>query len=373
MQLPPFKIESFQSLHKKSIDYNLSAADAETLSLSELIDLADNEVKELWNKCKLSYSSTEGHHLLRHEIANLYGKMLNDKQIITFAGAQEAIYATINTLIEKNDKVLVVAPTYQSLVELPIKIGAQVDIVNLEWRNNQFILDENILLSLITNDTKLIILNFPNNPTGYIPSKNFLYKIIEKARKYNAYVLNDEVYQTPDKDPNSLPPVADLYDQGLSIGVLSKSLGLSGVRVGWLACQNQMVLDKILKRKHYLSICNGVVCELLAIIGLRNKKQILKKNKNIIERNLKLLNDLFSNRQEIISWYQPKTGYLSFPKININWTAEDFSNKLLQEEKILLLPSNLFDYGNKHLRFGFGKENLDVALEKLDSFLTKYF
>ena len=373
MQLQPFKIESFQSLHKQSIDYNLSAADAETLSLSELIDLADNEVKALWDKCKLSYTSTEGHHLLRHEIASLYGEMLDDKKIVTFAGAQEAIYATISSLVEPDDKVLVVVPTYQSLVELPVKIGAQVDIVSLEWRDNQFVLDENTLLNLITNNTKLIILNFPNNPTGYIPSKKFLYEIIEKARRCDAYVLNDEVYQIPDKDPHSLPPVANLYDKALSIGVLSKSLGLSGVRVGWLACQDQVVLNKILQRKHYLSICNGAVCELLAIIGLRNKEQILKRNKKIVTKNLGMLDSLFSNKQEIISWYQPKTGYLSFPKMNTNWSAEDFSNKLLQEEKILLLPSNLFDYGDKHIRFGFGKENLDTVLEKLDSFLTKYF
>ena len=145
----------------------------------------------------------------------------------------------------------------------------------------------------------MIAINYPHNPTGKVISLDLLNDLIEISRKHDIYLFSDEVYRLMERDANKrLPQIADAYENGISLNVMSKAYGLPGLRIGWIASQDLQLLDKMEKMKHYLSICNSSPSEFLAVVALKSGEQILSRNRKIIEDNLKLLNPFFAQNVE---------------------------------------------------------------------------
>lgn len=271
MLLPPFKLEDYFAKYEFVATFMLGSSDPETHTLTELVSMADQECLALWHNLKFSYTETHGLPLLREEIRKIYNTQDKDN-ILVFTGAEEAIYVTMQTLLKHNDQVVVITPCYQSLKDIPKAVGANVTEVPLDWENNNWSFNLEKFAAVVTDQTKLVILNFPHNPTGYHPSQELFKAIIAIVKQHDAYLFSDEVYRFSEQNPHDcLPNAVDCYEKAMSLGVMSKSFGFPGLRIGWLASHDKSLLHALAAYKNYTSICNSAPSEMLALIALRNK------------------------------------------------------------------------------------------------------
>lgn len=367
MELPPFELERFFARWEFAVEHVLCASDAEPLTLQALLGYLDADSRALWDGLSLGYTETAGHPLLREEIAGLYETVRSDG-VLTFAGAQEAILTLGSILVQPGDHVVAIGPTYQSLFEVPRARGADLSFVRLE-HDREWELSAEMLRAAVSPRTRLIVVNFPNSPTGMLPSEELYRRLIDVARSANAYLISDEVYRFTARDPaDELPPAADLYDRAVSIGVMSKSFGLAGLRIGWLATRNDDVLARAAAFKDYTTICSSAPSEVLAIGALRARDALLSRTRAIIDANLGLLEEFFGAWSEVFSWVPPRGGTTVFPRLDYPIPIRSFTEELVRETGVLLLPGDLFDHPGNHFRLGFGRKDLPEALEKLDDF-----
>lgn len=371
MRIKDFKLERYFAKHEFQAPYILCAADCESFTVQELLDLEDNAYKKL-NDLKLGYTEYLGHPDLRKEISKLYTNVeLNN--VIVFSGAEEAIFIFMNTILERNDHVIVQFPVYQSLYEVASSIGCEIT----KWTMNpldNWTLDLNFLEENIKKNTKALIINFPHNPTGTLILKKEFMSLIGLARDYDLYLFSDEVYRFLEYNQSlRLPSAVDVYDKAISLGVMSKSFGLAGLRIGWTATLDQSLFNRIASFKDYTTICNSALSEYFAILALRNKEYIISRNLEIVLSNLEILHEFIEENNNIFSWIPPKASPVAFPRLRIDISAEKFCQKLLSEQGVLLLPSNKFNFADKHFRIGFGRKNMLQALKRVEKFVKKNF
>lgn len=373
MQPPVFKLEKYFVKYEFNTPYVLCASDNEPLALKELLSLADEESLELWEKLHLGYTPVPGHPLLRKEIAKLY-QNISYKQIGTFAGAQEAIFVLMNMIVRAKDHVIVPSPCYQSLRTLPQELGADVSLLKMRERGGGWYFELDDLIALIRPETRLIVINFPHNPTGVHIDQIVLEQIIGQAKKVGAYLLSDEVYRFSEHNQaSSLPAAADLYEKAISVGVMSKTFGCAGLRIGWMATQEEELLTSCLDFKCYLSLCNSTPSEMLALMALRAKEKILQRNLNIIRSNIDLLDRFFSKYSRWFAWKKPMAGTTAFPKLLASVPINDFVEDLIAREGVMLLPGTVYDIPGNYFRLGFGRRDLPEALKRLERYLTSRF
>ena len=370
MKIPPFKLEEFWKKYEFTTPYLLCCSDAETWGVEELVSLADQESKKLWKSLTLEYTEPPGHTLLRREIKALYSS-LSSEDIFTFAGAEEGIYCAMQVLVEPGDHVIVVDPCYQSLETLPKTFGAEVTAVQLKFEN-QWQLDLSEVQKAFRPNTKLIALNYPHNPTGTILKREVQEGLIELARRNGAYIFCDEVYRFLEIDESlRLPSIADDYERGISLNVMTKSFGLAGLRIGWLASRDKNFLSKAGSYKLYTSICNSAPSEILAIIALRAKQQILKRNREILLKNLQILEEFMKRNQKYLSWVKPQGGTMAVLKLLLPISVETFTEDLVRTQGVLIMPGSVFDLPGIFFRIGFGKKNMPDILKRLEVYLQQ--
>lgn len=364
-----FKLEEYLTKYEFSAQYLLCCSDAETVSMSELVDIASKEDKKLWDNLTLKYTEPYGHPLLRENIANSLFPGLLAENILCFAGAEEGIFCALHSLIEAGDHAIVLTPCYQSLLEIPKLKGAEISEVQLK-EENHWRIDLNIIQEIIRPNTKCIIINFPHNPTGQVIEEEELEALITICASKGIWLFSDEVYRLLGK-PNKMwaSPAACLYDKALSLGVMSKSFGMAGLRVGWVACKNKELLYKMKLLKDYLSICNSAPAEILSIIALNNKDTILNRNNQIIKDNLMLLDQFFIEYVHLFEWIKPQGGCVGFVKYKGDKTIDSFCDNLVNKKSVLLLPASIYNHNSNYFRIGFGRKNMPEALERLKEFL----
>lgn len=372
MKMTPFKLENFFNKWEFRTPYLLCSSDNETFSMKELLALADEETLALWENLNLGYTPVSGHPLLKQELASLY-ENINDKGICTFAGAGEALFAVLNVLLQPGDHVIAPFPCYQTLSDLPKDLGADVSLYSLVKDEGKWTFQADDLIQLIRPNTRLIIINFPHNPTGVHIDASTLQVIAEHAKSCQAYLLSDEVYRFSEHNSESvLPPAADLYEKAISIGVMSKTFGLAGVRIGWLATQEEQLLQKVQEFKCYTSICNSAPSEILSIIALRAREIILERNLNIIRENLDLLDLFFQKYSHLFSWKRPQAGSTAFPELLQPIPIESFVEDLIAKQGVLLLPGSVYSFPGNHFRLGFGKRTMNEALDRLEIYIKQH-
>lgn len=363
-QLPIFQLEDYLSTREFSAPYMFGSSDAETWSMKELVEMADEECQKLWGNLGLGYTETQGHPLLREEIAQQYNENIFAKNVLCFAGAEEGIYAACQTLLEPTDHAIVITPAYQSLESIPASL---CDVTSISLSpENKWSLDVSLVKEAIQPNTKLLLINFPQNPTGTIITHGQQKLLVELARSKGIWIFSDEVYRLLELDPKDrLPPMADIYEKGLSLGVMSKAYGLAGLRIGWIACQDQAMLKKFGEMKHYLTICNSAPSEILSLIALRNSETLLARNHEIMKSNIKLLDAFFDEYSDAFEWVRPKGGCVGFPKLKLSISAYDFCEQLCLQKGVVALPNTVYDFKGNHIRVGFGRKNMPEALERV--------
>lgn len=367
MQIQPFRLERFFAKYEFSAPYLLCCSDCEAMSLGDLLKMdpeAEAEFKDLW----LGYTESLGHPVLREQIAELYNGVSAD-QVLVHTGAEEAIFNAMNALLQPGDHVIVQYPCYQSLAEVAIAIGCEVSYWRLEdgpaWK-----LDFDFLSDQIKASTKLLIVNSPHNPTGYQMTRDEYNHVVELAGRHGICVFSDEVYRFLEFEASDrLPSICEIDENGIALGVMSKSFGLAGLRIGWIITKNRERYHRLASYKDYTTICNSAPSEFLSIIGLKNKEKLLERNLSIIAKNLDLLEVFFKKHHERFSWLRPKAGPIAFPGYKQGNVAE-FCNDLIEKAGVLLLPGTLYDSSYNNFRIGFGRANMQDSLEKLEEYLA---
>ncbi|HBF39824.1 MAG TPA: aspartate aminotransferase, partial [Firmicutes bacterium] len=351
MQCNEFKLERYFAKYEFNVQYLLSASDCESLTIAELLEYADAQGKAMWKDLKLGYTDSTGHPALREEIARLYQKIsVNDILVIT---PEEGILIALNCILKPGDGVIAIDPAYQSLQEIPRTLGCKVTSWPLEAGDGQWLLDLNKLESSIDSQTKLLIINFPHNPTGFLPSRELLTEIVNLARQKGLYILSDEMYWWSEHEAaDHLPAVADLYEKGLSLFGMSKTFGLPGLRIGWLASQDQTLIKQCCGFKDYTTICSSAPSEVLAIIGLRAKEQLISRSLSLILQNKQLAGDFFGRFPEIFRWLAPKAGSTAFPELIAGIPVDKFCEDVVLKMNLMILPGTVFDFTGNHFRVG---------------------
>ena len=368
MKLKPFKLERYFARYEFSAPYVLCASDCESLELRELLALEGNaqeQFEHLW----LGYTESEGGPQLRQAISNLY-QNVGGEQILVHSGAEEAIFNFMNARLEPGDHIIVHSPCYQSLSEVARGIGAEIS----DWLGNPdsgWDLDLDDLRSLLTDRTKVVVVNFPHNPTGFLPTPDFVRELSELSERHGFIVFSDEVYRGLELNPDDrLPAFAEINERAVSLGVMSKAYGLAGLRIGWIATRDERLIKELAMFKDYTTICNSAPSEFLAALALRNSGEIIGRNLQIIRENLDRLDGFFESQRDRFYWGRPKAGSIAFPKL-LSGRVEEFCTDLVETAGVLLLPGTLYGYQFNSFRIGFGRRNLPEALNRFEEYLLK--
>lgn len=367
MSLPEFALERFFARHEFSVPHLLCASDCESLSVGELLALEPGAAQAL-EELRLGYSESPGSAELRAAIAALY-TTIAPGEVLAHHGAQEAILNFCRGALEPGEHVIVQTPCYQSLAEAPRMRGCRVTAwpsrEEQGWRPS---LDE--VEALIQPGTRAIVINQPHNPTGGLLRRAELDALIDLCRRRDLLLLSDEVYRGLEFDvADRLPMACDLYERAVSIGVMSKSFGLAGLRVGWVATHDRCVLTGMAAAKDWTTICNGAVSELLAAVALRHAPALVERNRELVSGNLRLLDDLIARHGDRLAWTRPTAGPVAFPRWLGAGDAEDMAAALREQAGVLVAPGGLFGDHPRHLRLGFGRADLAETLTRFDAWL----
>lgn len=370
MRIADFALERYFARWEFAVRHLLCASDVQGLPMAELLELADDETRGLWDGLRLGYTESTGHPLLRAEIAGLYETITPD-DVLVFAGAEEAIFCLLNVLLGPGDHAVVAWPGYQSLYEVARATGAQVALHALREETG-WSLDVERFVAAIRPNTRVVVVNAPHNPTGMLPSQADWARLVAACDEAGVRLVADEVYRFLELDAaDRLAAGADTATRNVSIGVMSKSFAMAGLRIGWLASRDRTLLERVAAFKDYTTICSSAPSEILALIGLRARERVLRRSRAIVAANLEVLDRFFAEWEPTFTWVRPRAGSVAFPRLRARTSIDRFAAELVEAEGVLLLPGSAFGFAGDHFRLGFGRTDLPEALERLEAFARR--
>jgi aspartate/methionine/tyrosine aminotransferase len=366
MQIKPFRIEQYFGKYEFTAKYLLSNSDAESRTIKELLDLepgAHERFLEHW----CGYTESPGAPELREAIAAIY-KQIKPDDILVVAAAEEGIFVLYHALAGPGDHIIVETPCYESGLEVARSTGAQVS----EWRRcfeNGWAHDIAALEKLLQPNTKIIYINTPHNPTGLLMPATIFKQVLDLAASRGILVFSDEVYRELEHDPATrLPAACEAYEHAISLGSMSKSYGLPGLRLGWLASRDPEIIRRCLEFKYYTTICSSAPSEFLTALALRHREVLVQRNREIVLRNLSLLDAFLRQRPDLFEWVKPNASPIGFVHFKPQRDVLAFCEKVVRDSGVLLLPGTVYDQP-RHMRLGFGRKNMPEALAQLGAYL----
>lgn len=396
MKIRPFRIEEYFAKYEFSAKYLLASSDMESRRVEELFALeAGSQERFLGQWC--GYTEAAGSPKLREAIADIYkdrsanqndsaddlegdtrrkitgglplhSKPLTAEDVLVVSCAEEGIFVLYHALVGADDHVIVETPCYESGLEVARSTGAAVS----EWRRrgeDGWAHDVEALRKLIRPNTKVIYVNTPHNPTGLIMPHGVFDAVMQMAREHGIIVFCDEVYRELEHAPATrLPAGCEANENAVSLGSMSKTYGLAGLRLGWLATRDAKILKRCLEFKYYTTISNSAPSEFLSALALRHREVLVKRNLEILQSNLALLHAFFQKRGDLFSWTQPNGSPIGFVKFGGKGSVLEFCEDLVQKAGVMLLPGAVYDEP-KYMRFGYGRRNMPEALGKLEEYL----
>jgi aspartate/methionine/tyrosine aminotransferase len=368
MRLPDFALERYFARWEFAVEHLLCASDVEAWRMTDLLALADDETRSRWEGLRLAYTESPGDPLLRAEIASLYDGLEADDTLV-FSGAEEAIFCLLSTILGPGDHAVVTWPGYQSLYEVARAAGADVTLHELHEADG-WALDVERLVASFRPTTRVAVVNAPHNPTGMLPSPGEWQALGEACRAAGVRLIADEVYRFLEHDGRApLPAGADLAPSFVSIGVLSKSFALAGLRIGWLASRDRDLLAGCAALKDYTTICAAAPSEILGIVALRARETVLARSRALVGANLERFDAFLAGRPGFASWIRPAAGSVGFPRLVAGLAADRFAADLVAATGVLLLPGSAFGHPGNHVRVGLGRADFGIALERLAAYV----
>ncbi len=366
MQITPFRIEEYMGKYEFAAKYLLSSSDAESQTIEELLALEPG-AHDAFLKHWCGYTESPGAPWLREVLTTIYTR-IKPHQLVVVSAAEEAIFLFYHALLTPADHAIVETPCYESALTVPKSTGAAVS----EWRRkseNGWAHDLPALEALIRPNTRALYINSPHNPTGLLMRPEIYRGVLELAARQGIYVFCDEVYRELEHDPASrLAAGCDLYDRAISLTSVSKTYGLPGLRLAWLACCDTALLRKIVSLKHYTTICASAPSEFLTALAFRHRQKFIDRNRQIVLRNLPQLSAFFARHADRFSWTPPNASTIGFARLLPQQDVQDFCEKLVEQSGVLLLPGTVYDQPG-HIRFGYGRRNMPESLAQFEAWL----
>lgn len=383
MRVPSFDLEVFFGKYEFSTPYLLAQSDCESVRIDDLLQMEPDAAaaRRDFLNTGLGYGENNGMPALRRAVAGLFSSM-EPENVVLFTGAQEGIFACMNELLEPGDHVVCMFPAYQSLYEVARSLGCHVDFWRLRQTEDGWQADMDELAALVRPDTKAIVVNSPHNPTGFTLNPEQTSALCALAEKNGAWVFCDEVYRGLGLNDGvgaagqgaageESPWIADRYEKGISLGVLSKAYGLPGLRVGWLACKNAALMEGLSRYKNYLSICGATPSEALGLVALRHGPELLAAGRKLISSNLAVADAFFARHAGVFTYNRPMAGPIGFPRMRLHGSVGEFCENLARDAGILLLPATVYGLDEPYFRIGYGRASFAENLGRLEAWLTR--
>lgn len=369
-QLPSFKVERYFAKYEFTAPYLLSCSDSEPLTVKQVLAFADDETKKMWENLTLHYTESQGLPLLRKEITSLYNT-ITPEQVLVLA-PQEGVLLGLNTLVKEGDHVIAQFPGYQSLYDDARVLGADVSFWKPQEKENgwKFVLKD--LEMLIKKNTKVLVINFPHNPTGALPTQEEFKELLAIAKKHNLTIFSDEMYRGLEYDSKDrLPSVPDVYENAIALSGVSKVYSMPGARIGWLTTKNKDYYVTLCKLKDFTTICSSAPSEILALIGLRADKKIREDNIKTIKKNIELCKTFFKKHNDLFVWIDPRGGSIIFPRLISDESPDEFVDRVRENTGVVILPGSVFDWDGNNFRIGLGRKDVPEVLKRVDDYLSK--
>ena len=360
MKIDNFKIEEWMNKYEASAQYDLTTTCISPLSINDLS--FDKSIFDV----KLGYGDILGSNRLKSAIKSLYENQELENITVTHGaiGANQLVFLS---LLEKGDEVVSIVPTYQQHYSIPKSLGCDVKLYFLKEENN-WLPNLEDLDKIVTSKTKLLCLNNPNNPTGAVIPDWMLEKIVEIAKKKNVWILSDEVYRGLNLygKPYSLS-IADIYEKGISVGSMSKTYSLPGLRVGWIVGRLDLI-NEINHQRQYNTISVSILDDYFASVAIENRDFIAGRNFEIMRKGVDILKS-WLKRNPNIDCILPTGGTTVLIKNNLDLPSRDFCKKLQASTGVALLPGETLEMEG-YARLGFCADNLKPALELITEFIA---
>lgn len=369
MHIKPFRIEQYFGKYEFTAKYLLSSSDAESRTIQELLDLEPG-AHEGFLKHWCGYTESPGAPALREVISGMY-RGIAPEDVLVLAATEEGIFVLYHALLSPGDHVIVETPCYESALEVARSTGARVS----EWRRsseNGWAHDLAALEKLIQPSTRVIYINTPHNPTGLLMPASVFEQVTKLAARGGIILFCDEVYRELEHDPvNRLPAACEVYERAVSLGSMSKTYGLPGLRLGWLVSKDAEIVRRCLEFKYYTTICSSAPSEFLSALALRHREVLVKRNREIVLGNLPLLDSFFRQRSNLFAWVKPNASPIGFVRYKPQRDVLSFCEEVVNNAGILLLPGTVYDQP-QHIRFGYGRKNMPEALAQFAAYLAAH-
>ena len=322
------------------------------------------------------YTSNAGLKELKEEICKYLKKSQNIKynehEVFITVGGSEAIDVALRAMLDPGDEVLIPQPSYVSYEPCTILAGGKPVIIELK-EDNEFRLTKEELLNAITDKTKILVLPFPNNPTGAIMEKEDLMDIAEVVKEKDLYVLSDEIYSelTYSGKHVSIASLPGMKERTVLINGFSKAYAMTGWRLGYAAAP-EAVLEQMLKIHQFAIMCAPTTSQYAAVEALRNGAPDVKKMRDSYNQRRRFLLNEFEKIG--IDCFTPYGAFYTFPSIKkFGMSSDEFAERLLKEQKVAVVPGTAFGAcGEGYLRisYAYSIEDLKLALERIAAFIN---
>ena len=367
MRIDTFKIEEWMNRYCPSAKYDLTSTCIKPLSLRELLSICNVENPFKILDESLTYGEIQGSSRLKNAVKTLYINQA-EKNITITHGAISANQLVYESIIEKGDDVIVFTPTYQQHYSVPKFLGANVKLISLKEESN-WLPNLRELENALTRKTKLICINNPNNPTGSIIPNDMLKRLVEIAKNNNSWIISDEAYRglNYSAEPYSAA-IADLYEKGISVGSMSKTYSLPGLRVGGV-CAREDLITEINKHREYNTISISIPDEYFSALALENKNKIATRNYQIIQNGLDILNDWLNN-EIYIKANRPQGATTILARYKKDIPSRVLCKELQNKTGVAILPGEVFDIeGTVRIGFCSDPEALKIGLKEFSKYL----
>jgi aspartate/methionine/tyrosine aminotransferase len=352
----PFAMERYMSAYEQEVDFNLSESGVQPMLLRELLDLKPGSIERMFGT-DLNYPHANGIPELRQNIAAMYQEAGPENVLVT-VGAIEGNYNSIRTMLDAGDEIVIMLPNYMQIWGIARNHGLKIKTFSLK-EDQQWSPDLNQLEEVVSEDTKLIAICNPNNPTGYILTEEEMQSIVKISERFGTWILADEVYSGVEQyTDQQTPSFYGLYDRVLAIGSMSKAYGLPGLRTGWVVCRDREVINNIWSRHEYNTISAGMMANHLAAIALSEEVRpaVLQRARSYVRKGFSFMEQWMNQQKIKMRCVPPRAAAIAWIKYEHDINSTDLCTKLIHSEpSVLIVPGDHFGI-DQYLRISFGLE-----------------
>jgi capreomycidine synthase len=355
MNITRAHLEDWMRAYYFDAEIDIGSSGVQNFSMAELRDLVGFSVDD-FNRVVFDDSPSCGKQSLRQAIADRWGDG-DPEKVLTTHGSSEVIFLIMNALLQAGDEVVVLNPCYHALRNLAEYIGCNLREWNLRFEDG-FVPDIAEAKKLINAKTRMVVVNFPHNPTGATLTAEQQKEFIDAVSEVNAYLVWDAAFSELVYESAPLPDPVATYERAISLGTLSKAYGLAGLRVGWCLAAPEL-LERFVHWRDYTTLYLSPLIEAVAERAIEKADSLRDSRLARARTNLEILAHWVRQHSEFVEWVRPKGGVTAFVRMHGVDDVEEFCHRLGQEHGVLLVPGSCFNNPG-HARFGFGGPTADL-------------